>query len=224
MKFPGIDERVFVTGKTGTGKSIFGLWLLSLYPYDKMPFVIIDSKLDPTIADIPRLTEIAPSDRIPKRPGLYVIRPSISDLNDGAMTEWLYKVWKRENTGLFFDEGMQFNPRDKGVQAVMTQGRSKRIPVISLSQRPVNCAKCFMSEAEYFAVFYLHTPADLVTIGEWLPPRGPGGERLSPEELPNHHCWWYGSGSRELIKFSPCPPPSVILDTFDKRMPRRFMF
>lgn len=222
LAFPADDERHFICGKTGTGKSVFGLWTLSLRSYHEMAWIVIDSKLDPTIAEIRRAIEIGPGDRIPKRPGLYVVRPGIGQLQDGTMTEWLMKVWTRGDTGLFFDEGYAFKPNDRGVLAIMTQGRSKRIPVIALAQRPVNVSKTFMSEAEYYSVFHMHTPSDLDTIGDWLPRRDDDGNRVSPEALEDHECYWYGSKQRQLVRLAPCPPPDVVLDTFDKRIPRRF--
>ena len=46
MQFPDDSHRHAIFGRTGTGKTVFGLWCLSQRSYDKIPWIIIDFKRD----------------------------------------------------------------------------------------------------------------------------------------------------------------------------------
>lgn len=179
-----------------------------------MPFIIVDFKREGLIAEIPRLEEIDIDGKIPKHAGLYVVRPGVLDVDAGNVTEFLFRVWDREHTGLFIDEGYMIPPRDPGLRTVLTQGRSKHIPVISLSQRPAHISPFLLSEAEFKSVFYLEHPRDIERLNEWMP-------RVAPDKLPDHESYWYQRAGRELLRLKRCPPPDAILNTFDERRVRR---
>ena len=215
LRFPDDTERHAIVGMTGTGKTTFGLWCLSKRAYHVRPWVIIDFKCETIIADIPRVEEIDIAGKVPKRKGLYVVRPTPSDIDDGLVTDFLFRVWERENTGLFIDEGYMIPRLDKGLRTVLTQGRSKHIPIISLSQRPAFISPFLLSESEYKSTFYLGHPADIERMNEWQPP-------CLPQELPDHHSYWYGMKGRQFARLGPCPPASEILNTFDDRVVRRW--
>ena len=154
---------------TGSGKTHFGLWCLSQRSYDRMPWVIIDSKRDPLLASLPHAEEIAPDRKPPKQKGLYVTRPGIGDFEGGTVTGFLYECWRAEDIGIFIDEGYQFNPRDPGLRTVLTQGRAKHVPVISLSQKPSWVSPFLFSESEFKSIFYLDMPNDIERVMEWMP-------------------------------------------------------
>ncbi len=78
---PGDQHRHAIVGQTGSGKTTFGLWMLSRRSFDKMPWIIVDAKRDDIIADIPHQEEIDVGSKIPKHPGLYVVRPTIADFD-----------------------------------------------------------------------------------------------------------------------------------------------
>lgn len=217
MRFPDDTERHAIVGMTGTGKTTFGMWCLSRRRYDLMPWVIIDFKHEGMISRLPRLEEIDVTGKIPKHPGLYVIRPTPSDIDDGNVTSFLFRVWERERTGLFIDEGYMIPRLDKGLRTVLTQGRSKRIPIISLSQRPAFISPFLLSESEYKSTFYLGHPADIDRMNEWQP-------RCDPSTLPDHHSYWYGMKGREFTTFGPCPDEAQILDAFDARRVKRSLW
>lgn len=220
LRFPNDTQRHSIMGQTGSGKTVFGMWCLSQRSYDRMPWIIIDVKRDDLIERIPRLTEIDARDKPPKRRGLYVVRPDVLDFENGVMTQFLYKIWENENTGLFIDEGYAFKARDPGLRTVLTQGRSKHVPVISLSQKPSWVSPFLFSESEFKSVFYLDMPNDIERVTEWMP-RMLGGRRVDPSTLPPHTSYWRSGPYREFALLGQCPPPDDILTTFDERMPRR---
>jgi hypothetical protein len=217
MRMPGDTERHAIVGSTGSGKTIFGLWCLSRRNYDRKPWLLIDFKHDEHIGKIPRVEEIDVTSRIPKHKGLYVVRPSIKELDDGSVTDMLFRIWERENIGVFVDEGYMIPRLDRGMRALLTQGRSKRIPMINLSQRPAFVSPFLLSESEFKTVFYLEHPADVERVQEYM--RMP--RTANPMELLDHHSYWYQREGRQFRYLSPCPPEAEILDEFDRRRVRR---
>ena len=212
MPLPTDTEHHAIFGQNGSGKTVFGLWQLAQRNFDRKPWVIIDFKRDPLIAQIPRIEPIGFS--VPRQKGLYVVRPSPADVDDGEVTEWLYDVWERENVGLFIDEGYMFNPRDRALRAVLTQGRSKHIPIIALSQRPSWISPFILSEASHISVFYLQMPQDIQRVREFVP-------GVNPSALPPHHSFYSYMKQREVHNLGPCPDENEILDMFDRKRVRR---
>lgn len=221
LRFPNDTQRHAIVGTTGSGKTTFGLWCLSQRSYDKMPWIIIDAKRDSVIRDVPGLEEIRIDAKPPRRPGLYVARPMPGDFDDGVCTKFLYDVWENEHTGLFIDEGYAFRQFDRGLRTVLTQGRSKRIPVISLSQKPSWVSPFLFSESEFKSVFYLDQPTDIERAMAWLPARDPNtGDAVRPDLLEDHHSYWCHR-RKEFKWLAPCPPEADIMEAFDHRRARR---
>jgi len=190
-----------------------------------MPWIIVDSKRDDLIAEIENLEEIRIDKKPPSKRGLYVVRPKVSEMKDGTATGFLYDVWRNEETGLFFDEGYSFDRFDPGIQTIFTQGRSKHIPVIALSQKPAWVSPFWFSESEYKSVFYLDMPADLERIREWMPARTRDpvtGGPIDPYALPDHHSYW--RYKRDISRVGPCEGFDAIKQRFANRMPRRRWF
>jgi hypothetical protein len=73
---------------------------------------------------------------MPRKPGLYRMRVDPQD--EDNLEQWLWDVWKRGNIGLFIDE-VALVPQKHAFKAILRQGRSKLIPVIACTQRPVGC-------------------------------------------------------------------------------------
>ncbi len=191
------------------------MWCLAQRDFDEKPWIIVDFKVDPMIAEIPRIEEIGTQSKIPKHKGLYVVRPTINDIDDGEVSEMFFRIWNKENTGVFIDEGYMIPRLDRGLRTLLTQGRSKHIPMINLSQRPAFISPWLLSESEFKSVFYLEHPADIERINEYMPP-------VSPSALPDHHSYWYQRQGRELLRLKPCPGEQEILDMFDRRRVRRW--
>lgn len=214
LRLPDDTERHVIVGTTGSGKTIFGLHCLSRRSYDRIPWIIVDFKGDDAIARIPDLREIGIGDAIPKRAGLYVVRPLPEDVDSGAVKDFFFRVWKKERTGLFLDEGYMVPRFDTGLRTLLTQGRSKRTPLITLTQKPVWCSPQLFSESEFKSVFYLDVAGDIAKIGDIMP-------AVDPRDLPRHWSYWYQRGERLLVRMKPCPPLPRILETFEARIPKR---
>jgi hypothetical protein len=205
FRFPGGDSRTTVIGATGTGKTTCGAWLLSHQRLDLRPWILVDFKREGLFDAVgfPPIRELSLRDRPPSKPGLYLISPRPDE--DDALDAWLWKVWERENTGLFIDEASLMPDKD-AFRAILQQGRSKRLPVIACTQRPVDVKRGLFSEASYFAVYRLQDKRDAKIIEGFVP-----ADLGQP--LPGPHAWrWYDVAANELISMRPVPPPDEIAD------------
>ena len=215
FRFPKVGQRVSVSGKTGSGKTQFGVWLFgAMSDFRSRPHVMIDYKGDSLIANIERANEIGLNE-VPKNPGLYVLRPRIDQQE--AVENYLWKIWERENIGLFFDEGYMI-PNQGALNAILTQGRSKRISSITLTQRPVNCSRFVFSEAEYFALFHLNEKRDHDTVRGFLPMNSVFDMTT---RLPNYTARWYDVAQDYSAYIKPVPPEDNLLDLYDEKLKPR---
>jgi hypothetical protein len=202
-----------IVGMTGTGKTQAGLFALSKRSYHRMPWTIIDFKRDSNIAQIPRVEEYDYKKKVPKKAGLYVVRPDPRD-DPNDIEEFLYKIWEQENHGFFLDEGYAIKQHSKAMRALLTMGRSKRTPGILLSQRPSWISPFLLSESEFIQAFYLKSPADRERMQKVIYTDG----------YPAHKSYkslWYDVEMDELTLLKPCPQLPEILERFEARTPRR---
>ena len=200
-------------GKTGSGKTQAGIWQLSLRSYDTMPWVVVDFKGDSLIAEIPGAKETT-FDVVPSEPGIYILR-ALPDDSD-ALDDFFMRVWARENVGLYIDEGYMIGNGkgdSRAFRALLTQGRSKRIPMIILSQRPAWLSRFCFSEADFFQIFWLNDREDRKRIGQFVP-------YDIDQRLPEYYSSWYNVSKDQLLTLRPVPAAGNILATFRERMPQ----
>jgi DNA helicase HerA-like ATPase len=211
FRFPGGDARTTVIGATGTGKTTCGVWLLSNQRFDKRPWIVVDFKREGIFdyIGIPPIRHIGLTERIPRKPGLYLVSPRPDE--DDALEAWLWKVWERENTGLFVDEASLMPDRD-AFRAILQQGRSKRIPLIACTQRPVDVKRGLFSEASYFCIYRMADRRDYKTVEGFVP-----ADLSAP--LPVHHWHWYDVQKNKLMHMGPVPRPETVAASVRERIP-----
>lgn len=213
VRFPGPSNRTTVIGRTGSGKSHFAAWLLSIQNFDAMPWVIIDFKDEHTdiINKIDRITPIG-FDDVPDRPGLYILKPMSSDSDE--IEQWLWKVFQHGNIGLFFDEVFPLGQNNEAFNTILMQGRSRMIPVIVCTQRPTNISVYCFSEASFYFVFDLTKKRDRQTISH---------EIGIPQnyQLPEYHSYYYDVGKKASNRLAPAPAEGAILAAIEKRLPQQ---
>jgi DNA helicase HerA-like ATPase len=217
FELPRPDQRVLILGSTGSGKTTMGASLLSGAPFDAMPYVMIDYKRDDLLGSIERREQIDFGD-IPKHPGLYHLKPN-PVVDDEKMEDWLYRVWHRRNIGLYVDEALRLPTKKTGAfESILTQGRSLRIPVVSLSQRPVDLTRYAFSEANHVVVFRLTDIRDRKKVGEYVPIE-------QDYKLKKYHSMWYNVDSDKTFAMKPSPDKDQILQTFHDRLkPKKKVF
>lgn len=215
VRLPTPNQRLAIVGSTGSGKTQAGVFHLSNQDWsdDKRgrPWIIFDFKGDDLIARLPA-TEISVRSAPPKKPGLYVVRP-LPKLDDDAVTEMLWKVLQQEETGLYFDEGYMIATRNHAFNACLTQGRSKRIQMIVLSQRPTWMSRFVFSEADFFQVFRLNDRRDYETIQSMI-------SVDIKKRLAAYHSHWYDVGADAGAVFAPVPDRAALIKSFRMRSNR----
>lgn len=211
-RLPAPDNRTAIIGSTGSGKTFLAAWLLGTRDFHLRPWVIFDFKGDKLIRDL-KATEINVFGPPPKRPGLYVVRP-IPDAHDEAVELFLWRCWQQENIGLYFDEGYMIPARSVALKALLTQGRSKRIEMITLIQRPVWCSKFIFSEASFIGVMRVTTEDDRKTVKGYL-----DIDRVN--RLPKYHSLWYDVDEQAGTVFKPVPGRAALIEAINSRLENR---
>ena len=211
MRLPNDSQRITIVGRTGSGKTQAAVWQLSLRSFDSRPWIVYDFKRDTLINSIAGATQIDLSDPLPKEPGVYVVHPLPDEIE--GVQQHLWKIWAQENVGVYVDEGyMMSTPAQPNppFRALLTQGRSKNIPIIILSQRPVWLDRFVFSESDYYQVFALNDARDRKTITSFVPAD-------LDKKLPDFHSYYYDVGADKLLVIKPVPTADEILSTFAAR-------
>jgi len=213
FRWPNNSEHTLLIGQNGSGKSVFAAHLLSNAPFDRQPYIVIDFKKEELFNSIERAEYIDFNDK-PKAPGIYILQAN-PDVDDVKVNEFLYGVLKRGKTGLVYDEGYMI-PNLGAMQAIYTQGRSKRVPVLTLTQRPVWLPRFAFSEAKYYGYFRLNDIRDQQTIKNFVPAGDPIWDLR--KAVPKYSARWYDSGQDASYLLLPAPNPDDILQRFDERL------
>lgn len=211
---PGAEDRTIVLGGTGTGKTVAGSWVLSKQNMTARPWVAIDFK-DEILWDMvgdPPMRDLQLG-QMPGKNGLY--RMHVDPGQDEELEEWLWNIWRKTNVGIFVDEVGLIDRNSDAMKAILRQGRSKRLPVIACTQRPVDICREFYSESQYKMIFRLDDNRDYKTVHNFTA----GYDVSAP--LPPHHSYWIDTKQRAKFTLGATPPPKEIARTLRETVPYR---
>lgn len=208
---PNDRQRHIIIGATGSGKTVGALGHLRLRNFHVQPWVIYNYKRDENIDGIPYIREL-PLDQIPTRPGVYVVHPFPDEESDELVENQLKAIWAVGGIGVYVDEGYMIPRNSRGFRMLLTQGRSKRIPMIVLSQRPLWMDRFVFSEGEVYQSFRLQHEDDERAAAKFI--RGANFDR----RLPEYHSWYYHTPSDRLVIMGPAPDMRSIHQTFERRL------
>ena len=166
MNLPDDTQRLSIVGATGSGKTQAAMWHLSNRDYLDRPWIVYNFKTDRSIDSIPYKKDIE-LDEIPVKPGIYITHPQPDSQEEIEAQMW--EIWKRGGIGVYVDEGYMVGNNNPAFRAILTQGRSKEIPAIVLSQRPVWMDRFVFSESEFFQVFRLNHKQDRKNVEQFIP-------------------------------------------------------
>ncbi len=227
FQLPGAHDRTTFVGSTGSGKTVFALWTISLSDlYEKMPLIVFDFKGDDHIGKLP-IEQIRIDKPPPVKPGIYVARPDAmasENWRRNPLENFLRQIWERGETWLYFDEiylvpGSAPADPSPSLKAIYTTGRSRKIPVYSLMQRPVGVLRYPVTEASHRIMFSVTDARDIATMRAFVPETdlssvfGADGNSKKP-----FHSLWRDVNGRNSFEFSPCPKVDQILDTIASKL------
>lgn len=206
FRLPNDSQHHVLVGSNGSGKTRAAVWHLAHRSYTTMPWYIVDFKRDDLIAKIPAV-EIRVTDKLKDEPGLYVLRPHPYEQDE--LADFFLRLWARENNGIYVDEGYMIESAaaNKAYKLILTQGRSKHVPSITLSQRPVWINRFVLSESTFYQTFRLNDDRDIKTLQQFMP-----NEASQP--LPPFHSWYYDGGQNTLNIMAPVPGDAEIVALF----------
>lgn len=221
-RFPGRSNRTVLIGRTGTGKTVAGLFHLSNQDLE-MPWVVLNFKNDEHIDSIPNTQDIG-FDYVPgkKDRGLFILRPLPPDMigsirEKSKLEKYLWKIWERGRCGIFCDETFMVGSND-AFDTCLTQGRSLRIPMILCTQRPVWITRFAFSEASFIQVFDLNDRDDIARVESFVPVDWDNEKPLGP-----HQSWYYEIDRNLIYRFNPVPPMKETLKTFESKLHRKWV-
>lgn len=218
---PNDQQSILLVGKNGSGKTRAAVWHLSRKDFDNEIWIVLNHKREELINSIPGAQFLNLNERPDiKKPGLYIYQPR-PDFEDQQVTDLMWWIYETENIGLYIDEGYMISPRDPALNSLYTQGRSKHIPVITLSQRPSGISRFAVSEATFHQIFYLVDKRDRKTINSFIPLDL--DEYMSPGEtgkraLPDFHSIYYDTRGDDPVILQPVPGDDVILQQFAEKL------
>lgn len=210
MRLPNASNRLAIVGATGSGKTQAALWHLSLRDFDQRPWLIYNFKTDRSIDGIPHARTIE-LDEVPIQSGIYIAHPHPDQGEEVENQMWA--VWEKQGVGIYVDEGYMVGRQNPAFRALLTQGRSREIPMITLSQRPVWLDPFILSESEFYQVFRLNHKKDRQKVEEFIP-------HDVSQRLPDYHSYYYDVGANKLTVLKPVPDIAKIHATFERRLQR----
>ena len=211
LRLPDRTQRLVIVGRTGSGKTVAALWVLSLRDFDEIPWIIFDFKLDENIQRISRAVRMDVRAPVPREPGIYIVSPI--DGQEEDVDDLLRRIWAAENTGVYVDEGFMIGKNSSGLRRILTQGRSKQIPMVILVQRPVWVERFVLSEADFYQFFWLNHRDDRKKMEEYFP-----DDKLSYDRPPPFHSFWYDVGRDEVSLLGPVEAPEISLERINRRL------
>ena len=169
------NDRVFVCGSTGSGKTVFGRSVL-IPQYKRVIFH--DFKLENNdLLSMGFVLAQTPEAMMGLMSGdsykiLYQPLMHDEDGNKDDFNRVCEIVYKNGNCTLFVDEANYFADASN-IEAyhreLLTRGRSRGCGVVNLSQRPVGVHNLCISEAQHLIIFNLNLDNDILKLKAALP-------------------------------------------------------
>lgn len=217
FRWPDTSKHTLLMGANGSGKTVWGAHFLSNADFISQPWIITDYKSEELLNDIPGVEYINFKQNLKRlKRGIYIL-PARPEIDDDHIESFLWRVLEHERVGLFYDEGYMIPyRRPYGAQnAIYTQGRSKRVPTITLTQRPVGISRFAFSEAAFYGYLRLNDIRDQKTVEGFVP----RDENWNFErDIPKYSMRWYDVGNNASMILAPSPDPQTILQKFEDRL------
>jgi len=206
FRLPAATNRVSIVGRNGSGKTVMAAWLLAQANTRSKPWVIVDFKGEEFLSNIPGVEEITLR-QTAKKPGVYIVHP-VPD--EDGIEDFLWRIWQRGKTGVYVDEAHMLHG-SSAFQALLTQGRSKGIPMITITQRPSWVSRFVFSEADFYSIFHLNDRRDRNIVAQFIP-------QDLERPLPEYHSYWHDVKRYKTFHLQPVPDQDKIADQIASRL------
>lgn len=193
---PAPDERLFVCGQTGTGKTRLIEALIPLMAR-KTHVVLYDTKGEmfgrggyPEGLLLTRISQLPSA-----RARVIHLRLPIHDQTDETHDRFYGWIFDRGDTMVVTDEMsmvMDGYQVPDGFRACACQGRSRGVGMINGSQRPASIPVVARSEAQRYCCFELALRDDRKAVGEYMT------ARVVDEPAHDHWFWYWSKHERKL--------------------------
>lgn len=192
-----------IAGQNGAGKSVLATAIANRW--DRV--LIYDPKLDPE-ALIPNAAICyGVKAALAALPGRVVYRPRADEIHRiaGLFDQLVRRVMQLTAHAIVIHELGDLAASDRELapwmSAVMRQRRSLRIPMILVTQRPVNIPRLALSESQHAIAFHLVDRQDRARMAEIM------GPQIVDSPVPNDHSFWYRGPDLVLAHVAPLPLP-----------------
>lgn len=175
------NERVFVTGKTGCGKSVLVKKLLLPQMHS---YVIYDHKHEIELAEAEKFFRLADFKEKPNRREI-IYRPMVAD--DNEFNNLCRQIYSRGRNVLVLDEVADHTTASKITKyhdLIMRLGRSRGVGIVNCTQRPIGVHNNILSQSEHFFIFALPLEGDRKKLAGFCGPK-------VLEKLPGDYYFWY---------------------------------
>jgi len=184
-----IGEHVFITGQTGSGKSV----LAELYLSGQDNVICLDTKGETNFSMIPDaeiFTHL--EDLMTFEEGKAIYRPVWEELNTDFYDRFFEWIYRRGNCNVWVDEVMSLYDNSLSIlpfhKAILTRGRTKKISCWNVTQRPKTIPLTIISEAKHFFIFDMNLEGDRKRIQEVVSHKE---INIKPSTLGGDFSFWY---------------------------------
>ena len=215
------DQRLFIMGKTGTGKSSLARWLWATQ-YGRTR----SGHRWRVLVDVEDVYELVPEHGVWQGHGepdwrAEVIRWAPRDPSNPAEYEAFYReLNRRPNVCTWNDEVTASSPQGARVpeqRSYQLRGRKHGRAHIACSQYPVLVDRSYIDQAEHTFIFQLRRPSDVAYVATMV---GESAERLrdrlaalprpEPDDGgPSHAFYWHAESRDALIERAPLTPAQL---------------